>query len=125
MQDQKNILVSNMSKELKSLVDQLNKIKPDKNFHLTIYEPNMFWKINWKTDRYLEECFRVQIYADDAKYSLIAEHGVKDFFEHINDRYFNFKEKTLEEFYLITNEIVQKIKKAVLVSIDKDLDKGM
>ena len=42
MQDQKNILVSNMSKELKSLVDQLNKIKPDKNFHLTIYEPNMF-----------------------------------------------------------------------------------
>lgn len=125
MQDQKNILVSNMSKELKSLVDQLNKIKPDKNFYLTIYEPNMFWKINWKTDRYLEECFRVHIYADDAKYSLIAEHGVKDFFEHINDRNFNFKEKTLEEFYLITNEIVQKIKKAVLVSIDKDLDKGM
>ncbi|WP_299063488.1 hypothetical protein [uncultured Polaribacter sp.] len=125
MRNQKNILVSKLSTEFNKLILQLNKINPDKNFQLTIHEPNLFWAINWKTDRYLEECFCVRLYADNAKHSLIAEHQVKDVFEHINDEYFNYKEKSLEDFALITKEILQKTEIAIIESLNKDLNKGM
>lgn len=125
MNDKKNILASNLSTEFKKLVLQLNKSNTNKDFQLKIHEPKLFWSINWKTDRYLEECFCVRLFADNTKHSLIAEHQVKDVFDHINDPYFNFKEKTLEEFTLIIKEIIQKTEQAIVESLDKDLDKEM
>lgn len=69
--------------------------------------------------------FCVRLFADNTKHSLIAEHQVKDVFDHINNPYFNFKEKTLEEFTLIIKEIIQKTEQAIVESLDKNLDEEM
>ena len=122
MQNEKNKIVLNITNNFVILVNELKKEKPEKEFDFNFYEPNMYWCINWKTDKYLKEYFQINMYNDNQKFSLLGEHRAIGIFEHLSDEYFSYKEKTLEEISSIANEIIHKTKSAILEAIDKEFD---
>ncbi|MEO9571263.1 MAG: hypothetical protein ABJH82_13680 [Polaribacter sp.] len=122
MQNEKNKLILNITNGFVLLIDELKKEKPEKEFDIHFYEPNLYWSINWKTDKYLKEYFQINLYNDNQKYSLLAEHRVIGIFEHLSDEYFLYKENTLEELSSITDEMFHKTKGAILEAIDKEFD---
>ena len=122
MQNEKNKVVLNFTNNFVILVNELKKEKPEKEFDFNFYEPNMYWSINWKTDKYLKEYFQINLYNDNEKFSVLGEHRVIGIFEHLSDEYFFYKEKTLEELSSFTDEIIHKTKSAILEGIDKEFD---
>ncbi|MFD1292591.1 hypothetical protein ACFQ5N_01975 [Lutibacter holmesii] len=117
-----------MTNNIKKMVSGLQKENPTKEFSIRIYEENMYWCVNWKsskhwkTDKLLKEYFQIQVYNDNGKYSLLGEHRIEDIFEQLSEEYFLYKEKTMKTLTLLTNEIIQKTKLAVLEAVDKEFD---
>ena len=127
MQNEKNKLVINITNCFVLLVNELIKEKPEKKFIFDTYEPNMYWSVNWKTDRFLKEFFQINLYKENEKFSLIGEHRVDGVLENLSEEYFWYKEKTIKELSSITDEIIYKTKNAILEAIDKefyDFDSG-
>lgn len=122
MQIEKNKLILDITNGFVLLVDELKKEKPEKEFDFNFYEPNMYWSINWKTDKYLKEYFQINLYIDNEKFSLLGEHRFVGIFQHLSDEYFFYKEKTLEELSSITDEIIHKTKGAILEGVYKKFD---
>ena len=120
--------IAAFTKKMTVMITVLQKEKPEKEFTLTVYEPNMYWCVNWKstkrwkTEHYLKEFFQVRMYAEEEKYSILGEHMVKDVFEHLSDTHFPIKNKTVKELFEMTNAMVQKTKEAVLEALDKEFD---
>jgi hypothetical protein len=128
IENEKSKLASYITTKITLLLDILKKEKPEKEFTITVYEPNMYWCVNWKstkrwkTDRYLREYFQFRIWTENQKYAFVGEHRVIDLFEHLSDHYFLYKEKTLDELLSMSDEIIQKMKEAVLEAVDKEFD---
>tara|TARA_R110002126_G_scaffold281512_2_gene429337 strand:+ start:5368 stop:5673 length:306 start_codon:yes stop_codon:yes gene_type:complete len=101
------------------LVDDLRKEKPEKEFVIHVNEVNMYWCVNWKTDKYLKEYFEVQIWSDNEKYSLMGEHRVEDVFEHLSEEHFLYQKKTMKDLLSITEEIIRKTKDCVIEALNK------
>ncbi len=120
--------ITAITKKMIVMIADLQKEKPKKEFTLTVYEPNMYWCVNWKstkrwkTEHFLKEFFQVRVYEEDEKYSILGEHMVKDVFEHLSDTHFLIKNKTVKELFEMTKGMVQKTKEAVLEALDKEFD---
>lgn len=121
-------LIAAFTKKMTVMVAELQKEKPEKEFTLTVYEPNMYWGVNWKstkrwkTERFLKEFFQVRIYVDYEKYSILGEHMAEDVFEHLCDNHSLAKKKTIKELLEMTDAIVQKTKEAILAAVDLEFD---
>lgn len=128
IENKKIKLISSITNQMKLLIDDLQKEKPEKAFTIRIYEENMYWCVNWKstklwkTDQYLKEYFQVHIWNDNEKYSLLGEHRVEDIFEHLSESYFRYKEKTIDDLISVTDDIIKKTKKGVLEAVDNEFD---
>ncbi len=121
-------LIAAITQKMTAMVAELQKEKPEKEFSLTVYEPNMYWCVNWKstkrwkTEHFLKEFFQVRMYADDENYSVKGEHMAEDVFEHLCDNHPLVKKKTVKELFEMTDAIVQQTKEAVLEALDKEFD---
>ena len=128
IENKKTKLISSITNQIKILIDDLQKEKPDKAFTIRIYEENMYWRVNWKstklwkTDRYLKEYFQVHIWNNNEKYSLMGEHRVEDIFEHLSEPYFRYKDKTIDDLMSVIDDIIKKTKKGVLEAVDSEFD---
>ena len=116
-------LIAAITQKMTAMVAELQKEKPEKEFSLTVFEPNMYWCVNWKstkrwkTERFLKEFFQVRMYADDELYSIIGEHMAKDIFEQICDIHPLVRKKTIKELFEMADAIVQQTKHAVLAAV--------
>jgi|GEM_PF-6166310 len=121
-------LIATITKKMTVMVTELQKEKPEKEFALTVYEPNMYWCVNWKStkrwksEHFLKEFFQVRIYADDELFSVLGEHMAKDIFEQLCDIHPLVKKKTIKELLEMSDVIVEKTKAAILGAIDLEFD---
>lgn len=120
--------ISTLTNKMEAVLTELQHLKPEKEFTLTTYEPNGYWSFHWKstklwkTEHYLKEWFSIRLYGDTDAFSLSGSHGIKDVFEQLEDRYFLYEEKTIEEFFKIVDEIEKQTKEAVLKAVDQQFD---
>jgi hypothetical protein len=73
MQKEKRKFISNITNEITLWVDDLQKEKPEKEFSMNVNAENMYWCVNWKTEKYLKEYFQVNVWIENKKYSLLGE----------------------------------------------------
>ena len=121
-------LISTITSKMEAVLAELQNLNPEREFTLTIYEPNGYWIFHWKstklwkTEHYLKEWFSVSLYGDIDTFSLSGHHGIKDVFEQLEDKHFLYEEKTVEALFKIVDTIEKQIKEAVLKSIDQQFD---
>ena len=121
-------LISNITNKMEAILVELQSLKPEKKFTLTIYEPNGYWSFHWKstklwkTEHYLKEWFSVSLYQVKAGFSISGSHEIKDVFEQLGDRHFLHEEKTIETLLKMINTIEKQTKEAILKAIDQQFD---
>lgn len=122
------ILVKTISNQMKVIVEGLQKTNPEKEFSLTVYEPNMYWCFNWKstklwkTDRFLKESFQLRMYRDNEKISVTGYHRIEDIFEQLEDTHFRYEEKTITEIFEIIDLIVTQTEEAISKAVNQEFD---
>ncbi|WP_435416642.1 hypothetical protein [Polaribacter aestuariivivens] len=125
---EKEKLASKLTNEFTFMVNNLQKEKPEKTVTLNVHEENLYWCINWdssktwKTEKYLKECFQIQIWNIDENYFLMGEHRIEDIFEQLSETYIMYENKTIKYFNSNIDKIIEKTKEGILEAIDKDFD---
>lgn len=123
-------LISALTNKMKAVLAELQNTNPEKEFTLTVYEPNGYWSFHWKstklwkTEHYLKEWFSISLYQVKACFSLNGSHEIKDIFEQLGDRHFLYEEKTIEALFKIVDTIEKQTKEAVLKAVDQEFDPG-
>ena len=122
------LLVTSITHKMKAIVGDLQKENPEKEFSLTVYEPNMYWCFNWKstklwkTDRFLKESFQLRMYRDNEKISVTGYHRIEDIFEQLEDTHFRYEEKTITEIFEIIDLIVTQTEEAISKAVNQEFD---
>lgn len=117
-----------LTNHLTVTVKDLQKNYPEKDFSLIVYEPNLYWCINWKstklwkTDKFLKESFVLRMFQNNEKCSLEGYHRIEDIFEQLEDTHFRYEEKTVLQIVDQINFILSQTKDAVIKSVNQEFD---
>lgn len=126
--DEVIMLVPTITNKMEEIVVSLQKSAPEKEFSLTIYEPNRYWCINWKstklwkTERFLKESIQLRMFLDNEKISVTGYHRIEDIFEQLEDTYFRYEEKTVAEIFDMLDLITTQTKYAILKAVNQEFD---
>ncbi|MAZ26543.1 MAG: hypothetical protein CL868_05625 [Cytophagaceae bacterium] len=110
------------SQALTAFIGELQDDRPGKEFSLHIEEENLYWCIKWKSQKFLDEYFQLQIWPMDAVYHVMGERRAIDLMDEYGEEYFYREDLTVEALVNLQEELILDFKKGVLEAVDTPLD---